>query len=198
MPSMEPEPQILREEVASAVKKLTDEKATGFDCITGEELKAAGETGIDILHKLCLKIWTEEIFPDDWGRAIITPIFKKKDKLDCGNYRGISLLSHAGKVLALILQRRILKKTEDILSEAQAGFRPGRSTVDQLFTLRQITEKYLEKQKALYCCYIDFEKAFDSVWPRGIMDSYEILWLPKQDNTSTSSLIQTITEHRPG
>ena len=65
MPSREPEPQILREQVASAVKKLTDEKAPGFDCITGEELKAAGETGIDILHKLCLKIWTEETFSDD-------------------------------------------------------------------------------------------------------------------------------------
>ena len=74
MPSTEPKPQILREQVASAVKKLTDEKARRFDCITGEELKAAGEAGIDILHKLCLKIWTEETFPDDWGRAIITPI----------------------------------------------------------------------------------------------------------------------------
>ena len=177
MPSMEPEPQILREEVASAVKKLADEKAPGFDCM-GEELKAAGETGIDILHKLCLKIWTEEIFPDDWGRAIITPIFKKKDKLNCGNYRGISLLSHAGKVLALILQRQILKKTEDILSEAQAGFRPGRSTVDQLFTLRQITEKYLEKQKALYCCYIDFEKAFDSVWQEGLWTAMKFFGYP--------------------
>ena len=78
MPSMEPEPQILREEVASAVKKLTDEKVPRFDCIMGEELKAPGETGIDILHKLCLKIWTEEIFPDDWGRAIITPILRKR------------------------------------------------------------------------------------------------------------------------
>ena len=57
MPSMETEPQILREEVASAVKKLTDENTPGFDCITSE---AAGETGIDILQKFCLNIWTEE------------------------------------------------------------------------------------------------------------------------------------------
>ena len=86
---MEPEPQILREDIVSAVKKLTDEKAPGIDRIIDEELKAAGEADINILHKLCLKIWTEETFPGDWGRAIITPIFKKKDKLDCENYTGL-------------------------------------------------------------------------------------------------------------
>ncbi len=44
------------------------------------------------------------------------------NKLDCGNYRDISLLNHAGKVFALILQRRITNKTEDILSKSQTGF----------------------------------------------------------------------------
>ena len=62
----------------------------------------------------------------------------------------------------------MLKRAEEIISESQAGFRPGRSTVDQLFTLRQVTEKYLERGKDLYCCYIDFEKAFDSVWQEGV------------------------------
>ena len=52
--SMEHEPQILREEVASVVKKLKDEKPPGFDCIADEKLKAAGEAGIDLLHKRCL------------------------------------------------------------------------------------------------------------------------------------------------
>ena len=109
MASKMEEPPILKEEVISAVNKLTDGKAPGFDCVTAEEIKATGDAGIEILHRLCNKIWDEETFPDDWGKAIITPIFKKKDKLDCANYRGISLLSHAGKVLALIIQRRILK-----------------------------------------------------------------------------------------
>ena len=57
------------------------------------------------------------------------------------------------------------KRKEEILSESQAGFTPGRSTVDQLFTLRQITEKYKEGQRPLYLCYdIDYQKAFDTVW----------------------------------
>ena len=99
---------------------------------------------------------------------MITPIYKKKDKLDCNNYRGISLLSHPGKILTYIIQQRIRYKTESILSEAQAGFRPGRGTADQLFALRQIMESCIEKGKNLVVCYIDFEKAFDRVWQIGL------------------------------
>ena len=83
---------------------------------------------------------------------MITPIYKKKDKLDCNNYRGISLLSHPGKILTYIIQQRIRDKTESILSEAQAGFRPGRGTADQLFALRQIMESYIEKERI--CLYV--------------------------------------------
>ena len=73
--------------------------------------------------------------------------------------------------MALIIQRRILNKTEQILSESQAGFQPGRSTIDQLFTLRQIIEKYspdMERKRGLFICYIDFEKAFDSIWQEAL------------------------------
>ena len=168
MANMDNEPELLKEEISSAIRKLSDGKAPGYDNITAEELKATGDTGVEILQQLCNKIWKNEAFPDDWGKAIITPIYKKKDKLDCGNYRGISLLSHTGKIITTIIQRRMLKRAEEVISESQAGFRPGRSTVDQLFTLRQITEKYREKGKDLFCCYIDFEKAFDSVWQEGV------------------------------
>ena len=180
MPSYEEEPDILRGEVTAAIKKLTDNKAPGYDNTTAEELKATGEIGVDVLHRLCNIIWKTEVFPDDWGKAIITPIYKKKDKLDCGNYRGISLLSHAGKIITTIIQRRILKRAEEVISESQAGFRPGRSTVDQLFTLRQIAEKYLEKDRELYCCHIDFEKAFDSVWQEGVWRALRFFGFPQK------------------
>ena len=51
---------------------------------------------------------------------------------------------------------------------SRAGFRRGRSTIDQIFTLRQLAEKYEEFGKQLYVCYIDFRKAFDSVWRKGL------------------------------
>ena len=70
------------------------------------------------------------------------------------------------------------KKTEEILSESQAGFRPGRSTADQLFSLRQITEKYNEIGKPLYFCYIDYQKAFDTVWQEGLWSAMRHLGYP--------------------
>ena len=130
-----------REEIVSVINKMADGKSPGFHGITAEEIKVAGKTGIDILQQLCLKIWTHETFPDDWWiEGHHHPhIPKRIQSLDCGNYKGISLLNHAGKIMALVIQRRILNKTEQNLLESQAGFQPGRSAIDQLFILRQIT-----------------------------------------------------------
>ena len=72
------EPDILKEEVATALKHLKEGKAAGFDGISAEEMKATGEIGIDVIHKLCRRIWDTEEIPDDWGKAVIVPIFKKE------------------------------------------------------------------------------------------------------------------------
>ena len=161
-------PGISRDEVGWAIAHLKSDKSPGVDMITAEEIIAAGDIGIDIMHTLCNKIWQEERFPEDWRRSVIIPIFKKKDKLVCDNYRGISLLCHAEKLMASILLQRIKPRTEEILSEAQAGFRSNRSTIDQLLSLRLMTEKYIEFGKDLFLCYVDFQKAFDSVWRKGL------------------------------
>ena len=97
-------------------------------------------------------------------KAIIVPLFKNKgSKLDCGNYRGISLISVPSKVFMRVLLNRIRPKIEEKLREEQAGFRGGRSTVDQVFALRQILEKRWEYALPVYCAFIDLEKAYDSV-----------------------------------
>ena len=89
---------------------------------------------------------------------MIIPIHKKKDKMDCNNYRGVSLLCHCSKVFSSVILQRIKMGTEEILSETQAGFRVGRGTVDQIFTLRQLAEKYEEYGKNPYVCYADFRQ----------------------------------------
>jgi len=66
--------------------------------------------------------------------------------VSCYNYRGVSLLSHCGKVMTSIILQRIRLTTEEILSEAQAGFRAGHGTIDQLFTLRRLAEIYRIQQ----------------------------------------------------
>ena len=129
----EPTPSIMIEEVTRAIERLKTGKAPGIDNITAEEIKAATEgNGMQVIFKLCKRIWDEEVFPKEWKRAIIVPVYKKKDKLDCNNYRGISLLCHSSKILTTIIMERIKKRTEEILSEKQAGFRTSRSTINQI------------------------------------------------------------------
>ena len=65
-------------------------------------------------------------------------LHKKKDRTECGNYRGISLVAHAGKVLLKIIACRLSAYCErvGILPEEQCGFRPNRSTIDMMFVIR--------------------------------------------------------------
>lgn len=162
-------PAITESEIEVAIKKMKRRKAPGVDDITVEELEAATlGTGLQELHRLFTAIWDQEEIPTEWKHSVIVPIYKKKDKLDCSNYRGISLLCHSSKIFFSIILQRIKGKTEEILTEAQCGFRANRSTIDQIFTLRQLAEKYEEFGKDMYICYIDFRKAFDSVWRKGL------------------------------
>ena len=83
--------------------------------------------------------------PENFSDALIVALYKNKgSKADCGNYRGISLLSTAGKIFARIILNRLIAVSEANLPEAQCGFRPGRSTVGMIFTVRKVQEKCLE------------------------------------------------------
>jgi hypothetical protein len=93
-------------------------------------LKCGGDEIVRLIHKLIMDIWEKEYVPKEWQKSIICPIYKKRDKLECMNYRGITLLCTAYKVFANILRNRLEPITERIIREYQAGFRPGRSTID--------------------------------------------------------------------
>lgn len=127
----------------NAVKILSEGKAPGSDGIPAEIWKCGGEQLIDQLYKIVLKAWQEESAPRDWRDASLLAIFKKGDRTECGNYRGISLLSIAGKAFARIILNRLEKHvTHQVIPETQCGFRSNRSTIDMIFCLRQLQEKW--------------------------------------------------------
>ena len=101
--------------------------------------------------------------PQDWKRSVFIPIPKKDNAKECSNYRTIALISHASKVTLKILQARLQQYMNCELPDAQAGFRKGRGTRDQIANIRWIIEKGREFQKNLYFCCIDYAKAFDYV-----------------------------------
>ena len=158
------------EDVEKAILSMKNNKASGPDNIPAEIFKYGGPILRAQFHLLIQKIWDNEEIPRDLVDGIITTIYKKKgDRSICGNYRGITLLSAAGKILAKILSTRLTSLAENILPESQCGFRPGRGTADMIFTARQIQEKCREQRKPLYMGFIDLTKAFDSI-------NRELLW----------------------
>ena len=92
-------------------------------------------------------------------------LHKKKDRTECGNYRGISLVAHAGKILLKIIVRRLSEYCErvGILPEEQSGSRPNRSTTDIVLMIRRLQELARKKRIPLYVYFIDLTKAYDSV-----------------------------------
>ena len=158
-------------EVLSAIRSLKNNKSPGNDNIPAELLKQGGYLGMRALHGYITKVWAEENVPQQWRDANVVTIYKNKgDKAVCGNSRGISLLAAAGKVLAkVMLQRLINNITESILPESQCGFRKSRSTVDMIFTARQLQEKAREQHQDLFMAFVDLSKAFDTV-------QRELLW----------------------
>ena len=92
---------------------------------------------------------------------MIVPIHKKGSKMDCTNYRGISLMSIIGKVFARVLYERVKVLTVDKMMDEQGGFRAGRGCIHQLFSVKQIVEKIIEDK--VYMAFVDLEKAYDNV-----------------------------------
>ena len=163
-PSREDEEEdILLAEVEAAINKLKNYKAPGIDRITGEIVKAGGEALTKRIPSICNQAWREGKIPVEWTRSIIVAIPKKGDLSDCSNYRTIALMNHMSKVLMTILLERMKSQVEEHLSEEQAGFRKDRNTTQQILILRLIAEKAKRKGRLIHNCFIDFQKAFDSV-----------------------------------
>ena len=154
---------IIAEEVEVAISKLKNGKSPGICGISAEMLKAGRTVVVKWLHRIMCLAWENGQVPEDWQRAVIVPVHKKGNKLKCENYWGISLLSIPSKVYARILDERTRDVTERKVLEAQGGFRKGRSCTDQLFIIRQMSEKMLEKNKKMVVACVDLEKAYDRV-----------------------------------
>lgn len=87
----------------------------------------------------------------------------KINATQCEEFRTISLVSHASKILTAIILHRIEQKLEESLSEDQFGFRRGRGTREAILALRLIIQKNLRKKKKVFITFSDLEKAFDNV-----------------------------------
>ena len=158
---------ISEDEVRDAIKNLKVGKASGLDEICGEFLKYSENLIIPFLTKLFNKLYDTSVFPSEWCKSVIIPLFKKGNENNPDNYRGISLLSIISKVFTAVLNKRLYTwaENEEKISKEQAGFRKGYSTIDHIFTLVSIIRMKLNSRRGgkMYVAFIDYRKAFDTV-----------------------------------
>jgi hypothetical protein len=126
-----------------AIGKLKRYKSPGTGQIQKEMIKTGKRTKCSQIYKPIYSVWNKEEMPQQWKESIIVPIYKKGDKTDCSNYRGISLVSTAQRILSNILLSRSTPHAH------QYGFQCNRSTTDHIFCIQQILEKIWEYNEAV-------------------------------------------------
>ena len=189
-------------EITLAIRSTQGKKAPGHDGVPGEFYKQTVSVITDALVHLFNAILTSGKYPASWTKAVIFTIYKNKgEKLDPNNYRGISLLPTISKIFTRILNTRLYEwvSKNNILSECQAGFRRGYSTVDNIFILDTLITSSLRKKRGkLYCCFVDYQKAFDTVnrnalWYKlhGLGVSHKFIKLLKNMYSDISFAIKT-------
>ena len=169
-----------RNELMHTIKNLKNGKTQGFDQVNNEMIKNSPNSLLDLILKyvnLCLdKSMVSKSFCCD----VIYPIFKEGSNHDPGNYRGICISSAILKLITSLVFERLQAKTDklNILKKNQIGFIKYSRTSDHLLTIKSIVKKYVTVgKKKIYTCFVDFRKAFDSVWHEGLFQKLENIGL---------------------
>ena len=169
-------------EYAGALHHLTPGKAPGRDFICQELLIHAG---------LGLKSWLRGFFssclrqlkiPKVWRRALVVSIPKlSKPVEDPKSYRSLSMLCVPYKILERLIYNRVEPIVDPLLPREQAGFRHGKSTMDQIVLLSQNIEDSFEAKKKAGAVFVNLTAAYDTVWHRGL--TYKLLKLLQDKHT---------------
>ena len=158
-------------EISKVLAKLKTSKSPGMDNISNNMLKQGQSILIPSLRKLYNTCLASGRYPKSWAAGFITTIHKSNNITDPNNYRGITVTSAIGKVFNSVLNNRfddyLLKN--HLIHDCQLGFTKKARTSDHMFIIKCIFDKYCNtKDGNVYACFVDFQKAFDTVIHTGI------------------------------
>ena len=158
------------EEFLHALKILKNNRAAGPDRIPAEALKACPINFLKIILKLMNKIKNNMTYPEIWTEGITSLLHKDGDDEDPNNFRAITVVNTISKVLAIMINERFdsYLEEEKILKKEQIGFKKKIRPADHLLVIKSLIDHYNGNGKKLYACFVDFQKAFDSVWRIGM------------------------------
>ena len=159
-------------EISCVISKLNLGKTPGFDGVSSEHVRYAGDALVKILCLLFNMCVDREYIPCNFQKGIQVPLYKGKNTcpLEPDNYRGITLLSTFNKLFEAAIWGRISKWWVDshVTSVLQGAARKGFSCVHTALTLQETISKERESGKKVFVAYFDVSKAFDSVWTDGL------------------------------
>lgn len=175
------------ERISKAINALKNRKASGPGGITSEMIKYGTPKLQRMITTLFNKCMDSGTVPLEWKIGYLTPIHKKGDTRIHDNYRGITVTPTFSRLYGRVIRDMIEEEYTNHEAEEQCGFRAGRSCVDNLFCLKQIIEKRLERGRDVHLLFIDLTKAYDSV-------PVEKLWESMEKTNICNTLIKTVKE----
>ena len=162
-------------EVWKELKALIVAKANGPDNIGHLILKQNADALVEAISYIINKSLNDGVFPEEWKKANVTPIFKKGNRQDYRNYRPISLLSNTSKILERIVYNNLYAHCAEnaLLSKNNSGFKKNDGAINRLLYLVDRIFQGLDDEKEIAMTFLDITKAFDRVWHRGLLFQLE-------------------------
>ena len=166
---------ISTESVRKLLSKLDRNKAQGPDGIHPYILAEAAQELAEPITILFKKSLSSGKLPNDWKSANVSPIFKKGSKSAVNNYRPVSLTCILCKLMEKLVREVILNHLieNNIITQHQHGFVPGRSCTTQLLEALDDWTNIIDENGSIDIVYMDFQKAFDSVPHRRLIQKLE-------------------------
>ena len=152
-------------EVKKALKKMKSKKSAGVDGISQKILVQGAPSLASCLTEIFNSSIEEGVFPQNWKEALVTPVLKKGDPKLVENYRPVSCLPAASKVLEIIICDQTTRFVEDnnILPPSQHGFRSGKSTMSAWSEMQQNWSQNTEAKNMTGILLWDLSAAFDTL-----------------------------------
>ena len=167
---------ITQKKMTEHLKKLNKKKSSGLDGLSQENLLLGSNNLLGPLTTIVNRSIVEGVFPKEWKQAAVIPVLKKGSAESLSNYRPVSCLPAASKVLEIVVcsQLSIYLESNDLLPKNQHGFRPGRSTMTAWQEIQLDWAIKSEQKQVTGILLWDLSAAFDTLDCDGLCAKLEL------------------------
>ncbi len=153
--------QISAVEVQEQIQRMHPDKAYGPDGLPPGVFSLLPARWVLTIVTLFNSLFVSGTYPSSWFKAKVFTIFKKGDRLNPNNYRGISVLNSMAKLYDMVLCERLNCWFRPF--REQAGAQKGRGCLEHIVTLRLLVDTAKRKKEKLFVLFVDFSKAYDLI-----------------------------------